>query len=67
MNYYIHPLISIDSEYRNNQPTIQVKHFHHDLTLQFGLLASECKNDDDYLEQANRLIAEWKSDLSENR
>lgn len=31
----------------------------HDLTLQFGLLASNCKDDDDYLNQAEALIKDW--------
>jgi len=30
--------------------------YHHNLTLQFGLLASQCKNDDDYLNKASKLI-----------
>ena len=37
--------------------------FHHNLTLQFGLLASQCKNDDDYLKKANLLVRNWKLDL----
>lgn len=28
---------------------IKAERFNHDLTLQFGVLASQCKNDDDYL------------------
>jgi hypothetical protein len=39
--------------------------FNHDLTSQFGLLASECNDDNDYLEKANLLILEWKSNLPE--
>lgn len=38
--------------------------FNHDLTLQFGLLADGCTDDNDFLEQANQLIIEWKSDLA---
>ena len=38
--------------------------FNQDLTLQFGLLASICSDDNDYLMKANDLITEWKSDLS---
>ncbi|MET4083868.1 hypothetical protein ABIB40_003841 [Pedobacter sp. UYP30] len=33
--------------------------FNRDLTLQFGLLASNCENDDDYLNQTEALITEW--------
>ena len=33
--------------------------FNHNLTLQFGVLASTCKNDDDYLNKAEALIKEW--------
>ena len=38
--------------------------FNHNLTLQFGLLASICSDDNDYLAKANDLIVEWKSDLT---
>ena len=37
--------------------------FNHNLTLQFGLLAGDCSDDNDYLEKANQLIVAWKSDL----
>jgi hypothetical protein len=40
---------------------LQAEKFNHDLTLQFGVLASNCKNDDDYLNQAEVLIKEWMS------
>jgi len=33
--------------------------FHHDLTLQFGDLASICKDDDDYLDKVEALAKEW--------
>jgi hypothetical protein len=33
--------------------------FNHDLTLQFGVLASQCKDDDDYLNKAESLIKGW--------
>jgi hypothetical protein len=42
---------------------IEAEKFNHDLTLQFGLLASSCKDDDDYLNQAESLIKSW---LKEN-
>ena len=38
--------------------------FNHNLTLQFGVLASVCTDDNDYLLKANNLIIEWKSDLA---
>jgi hypothetical protein len=42
---------------------LEAEKFNHDLTLQFGLLASSCKDDDDYLNQAESLIKSW---LKEN-
>ena len=33
--------------------------FHHDLTLQFGLLSSDYDNDDDFLSQSETLIKGW--------
>ncbi|OYU84974.1 MAG: hypothetical protein CFE24_04055 [Flavobacterium sp. BFFFF2] len=33
--------------------------FNHNLTLQFGVLASNCKDDDDYLNQAEAIINQW--------
>ncbi|NCQ10820.1 MAG: hypothetical protein GW809_01450 [Bacteroidetes bacterium] len=38
---------------------LEAEKFNHDLTLQFGVLASGCKDDDDYLNQAEALIKEW--------
>lgn len=38
---------------------IEAEKFNHDLTLQFGVLASNCKDDDDYLNQAEEMINEW--------
>ena len=38
---------------------LEVEKFNHDLTLQFGLLASVCQDDDDYLNQAEALIKGW--------
>jgi hypothetical protein len=37
----------------------EAEKFNHDLTLQFGVLASECKNDNDYLDKSEALIKEW--------
>ncbi|TVZ27848.1 hypothetical protein JM83_2913 [Gillisia sp. Hel_I_86] len=33
--------------------------FNHDLTLQFGVLASSCLDDDHYLNQAEAKIKDW--------
>ena len=38
---------------------IEAENYNHDLTLQFGVLASYCKDDDDYLNQAEAMIKEW--------
>lgn len=46
---------------------IEAEKFNHDLTLQFGLLASNCKDDDDYLNNAEAIIKDWlKEDDFEN-
>lgn len=33
--------------------------FHHDLISEFGVLAEDCENDDDFLNVAEELIKEW--------
>jgi hypothetical protein len=38
---------------------IEAERFNHDLTLQFGVLASYCKDDDDYLNHAEEMIKNW--------
>jgi predicted nucleic acid-binding protein len=38
---------------------IEAEKFNHDLTLQFGVLASNCKDDDDYLNQTETMIKNW--------
>ncbi len=38
---------------------IEAEKFNHDLTLQFGVLASDCKDDDDYINQAETMIKQW--------
>ncbi|HKJ30998.1 MAG TPA: hypothetical protein VKA34_04180 [Balneolales bacterium] len=40
---------------------IEAERFNHDLTLQFGFLASDCKNEEDYLDKASDLISELRS------
>jgi hypothetical protein len=37
----------------------EAEKFNQDLTLQFGVLASSCKDDNDYLNQAEALIKDW--------
>ncbi len=37
--------------------------FNHELTLPFGILADACKDDNDYLVKAKKLIATWKGNL----
>ena len=48
---------------------IEAEKFNHDLTLQFGVMASSCKNEREYLHKAKDLIKEIqeldKSDLSD--
>ncbi|MEW6508087.1 MAG: hypothetical protein AB1432_10120 [Bacteroidota bacterium] len=43
----------------------QAEKFHHDLTLQFGVLASDCKDETEYLKKALLLIKECESDIEE--
>lgn len=38
---------------------VEAERLNHDLTLQFGVLASNCKDDDEYLNQAEALIKKW--------
>jgi len=42
---------------------ITAERFNHNLTLQFGLLAGDCSDDNDYLQKANELIIKWGKDL----
>ncbi len=37
------------------------EYFHHDLTLQFGVLASDCDTDDEFLDKSELLIKEWQT------
>lgn len=36
--------------------------FHHDLTLQFGLLSYSCDSEDNYLDLSESMINEWLSE-----
>ena len=40
---------------------IEAEKFDHDLTLQFGVLASKCKDEEEYLHKASVLINELRS------
>ena len=40
---------------------IEAEKFNHDLTLQFGVLASSCKDEDEYLDNTSDLICELRS------
>lgn len=37
---------------------IETEKFNHDLTLQFGVMASSCKNEEEYIKNAKELINE---------
>ncbi|MDA3798510.1 MAG: hypothetical protein PF692_05455 [Kiritimatiellae bacterium] len=36
--------------------------FHHDLTLQFGVLAGDCQSDNEYLNESESMIKGWLTD-----
>ena len=36
--------------------------FHHDLTLQFGVLAEDCETDNEFLDEAETIIKDWLTD-----
>lgn len=36
--------------------------FHHDLTLQFGVLASSCDTDNEFLDESESMIKQWLTD-----
>jgi hypothetical protein len=42
---------------------ITAEKFNHDLTLQFGVLAGSCKDDNDYLDKAIQLINGWRQNI----
>lgn len=43
----------------------KAERFHHDLSLQFGVLASNCKDESEYLKQFLLLIKKCESDIEE--
>ncbi len=42
---------------------VTAEKFHHDLTLQFGLLSYDCKDEDEYLENSKKLIGNWSKNI----
>ncbi|MDP2303665.1 MAG: hypothetical protein Q8N03_14700 [Ignavibacteria bacterium] len=40
--------------------------FHHDLTLQFGVLTSFCENENEYLEKSLLTITNWESNIEQS-
>jgi hypothetical protein len=40
---------------------IEAEKFNHDLTLQFGVLASECEDENEYLQKSRELIEEIRA------
>lgn len=40
---------------------IQAEIFNHDLTLHFGVLASDCKDEEEYFDKASELISELRT------
>lgn len=36
--------------------------FHHDLTLQFGVLAGDCHSDNEFLDESESMIKKWQTD-----
>jgi hypothetical protein len=40
---------------------VEAEKFNHDLTLQFGLLSYNCKNEKDFIEKSKQLINEMKN------
>jgi hypothetical protein len=49
-----------------NAIIITAEKFNHNLTLEFGLLSYQCKNESEYLQKANQLIKEWGEDLEDS-
>jgi hypothetical protein len=43
-----------------NAVILEAERFHHDLTLQFGLLSYECSDENEFLEKSAQLILELR-------
>lgn len=53
------------SEEAYNAVIRKAEKFHHGLTLQFGVLASDCKDENEYLNKSLLLIKECESNIKE--
>lgn len=42
---------------------VTAEKFHHDLTLQFGLLSYNCKDENEYLQNSKKLIKAWNKKI----
>jgi len=49
------------SEETHRAIMIEAEMFNHDLTLQFGLLSSNCKDENNFIEKSIQLISEMKN------
>ena len=49
------------SEEAHRAIMIEAEMFNHDLTLQFGLLSSNCKDENNFIEKSIQLISEMKN------
>lgn len=44
---------------------VESEKFNHDLTLQFGLLSSQCANEEEYLNASESMIKDWLENWDE--
>lgn len=51
------------SEEAYNAVIVAAEKFHHDLASQFGVLAGDCKNENEYLQKSRKLIKHWNRDM----
>jgi len=42
---------------------VTAEKFHHDLTLQFGLLSYDCEDENEYLQNSKKLIGKWSKNI----
>ncbi len=47
-----------------NAVIIESDRFHHDLTLQFGVRASDCKTENEFLNMSELLIKSWLNNMT---
>lgn len=50
-----------------NAIIITAEEFHHDLTLQFGVLSGRCNSEDEYLTSAENMIKDWTENRNLNK